>query len=257
MKLNKIILFVLAGFLTGCGLGPLSYTNNADNNQVITLGDSIFDLSDQLQSNLEDYAGQSFRKYALNGAKLAETSKLIYSVVDQYAHAKEHNADISTIIMDGGGNDILVPAFMKFDPYRCKTHWYQFGQLSDKCKVLIDDLYVDGVNLLNEMDNDGVDNIIYLGYYYPKDGLFLSLKSLKQAVDYGNDNLSRACENSSADCVFVDPRALIVNSDIAIDSIHPTRSGSRKLADLIWPHLEPILLSSNQKNPLLDLMFIN
>lgn len=238
IKPIHIMLLAFSGLLTACGGG--SYTSDADNNQVITLGDSIFDLSDELQENLEGYAGQTFRKYTLSGAQLYNSGIGVAPVVEQYAQAKADDSDIRTIVMDGGGNDILIPVVAQFDPYRCKTRWYQFGQLSSKCREFIDDLYVDGVNLLNDMDNDGVENIIYLGYYYTKNAL-LSLKSLKQAVDYGNDTLARACENSTADCTFVDPRSSIVNSDIIIDGIHPASSGSRKLADLIWPHLEPLL----------------
>lgn len=233
-----IMLLALSGLLTACG--GSSYTSEADNNQVITLGDSIFDLSDELQGNLEEYAGQTFRKYTLSGAQLYNSGIGIAPVVDQYAQAKSDNPDIKTIVMDGGGNDILIPVVAQFDPYRCKTRWYQFGQLSSKCQEFIDDLYVDGVNLLNDMDNDGVENIIYLGYYYTKNAL-LSLKSLKQAVDYGNETLARACEYSTVDCTFVDPRSSINNNDIIIDGIHPSSSGSKKLADLIWPHLEPLL----------------
>jgi hypothetical protein len=234
----QIMLLALSGLLTACG--GSSYTRDADNNQVITLGDSIFDLSDELQGNLEAYAGQTFRKYTLSGAQLSNGGIGIAPVVEQYAEAKADDPDIQTIVMDGGGNDILIPVVAQFDPYRCKTRWYQFGKLSSKCREFIDDIYVDGVNLLNDMDNDGVENIIYLGYYYTKNAL-LSLKSLKQAVDYGNETLARACQNSTADCTFVDPRSSIVNSDIIFDGIHPASSGSRKLADLIWPHLEPRL----------------
>jgi lysophospholipase L1-like esterase len=237
-KLMQVMLLVLSGLLTACG--GSSYTSQADNNQVVTLGDSIFDLSDKLQGNLERYAGQTFRKYTLNGAQLSNDGIGVTPVVGQYAQAKSDNADIQTIVMNGGGNDILIPVVAQFDPYRCKTRWYQFGQLSSKCQNFIDDLYVESVDILNDMDNDGVENVIYLGYYYTKNAL-LPLKSLKQAVDYGNNILARACVNSTVDCTFINPSSSIVNRDIILDGIHPASSGSRKLADLIWPHLEPLL----------------
>ena len=239
IKSKHIILLALSGILTACG-GESSYTSNADNNQVITLGDSIFDLSDEVQENLEEYAGQTFRKYTLSGAQLATSGIGVAPVVEQYAQAKLDDADIRTIVMDGGGNDILIPVIVQLDPYRCKTRWYQRGKLSSKCTEFIDDLYVEGVDLLNEMDSDGVENIIYLGYYYTKNGIF-PLKKLKESVDYGNETLAKACENSTINCTFVDPRSEINNDDIILDGIHPASSGSRKLADLIWPHLEPLL----------------
>ena len=80
---------------------------------------------------------------------------------------------------------------------------------------------------------------VFLGYY-TKNGVF-RLESMKEAVDYGNQSLARACENSVLNCTFVDPRPIIANSDIIIDGIHPADSGSRKIADLIWPTLQPML----------------
>ncbi len=237
-----VFTLLIAAGLTGCGgvggLASNSRVSDADNDQVVTLGDSIFALSGELQGFLEGYAGETFRRYTLSGAEL-EGGIIATSVYDQYAIAKNDNPDIETIVMDGGGNDILIPAIM-FDPYNCKTQWYQFGRLSSTCKNFIDDLYVDAVNLLNTMHADGVDNVIYLGYYYTKNGLFL-LDSMEEAVDYGDWRLGQACAFSAANCTFVDPRSTIRDSDIIVDGIHPNTNGSHKLANLVWPTLQPLL----------------
>ncbi|WP_111495313.1 SGNH/GDSL hydrolase family protein [Marinobacter bohaiensis] len=232
----------LAAVLTGCG-GAGSLLSNprvtdADNDQVVTVGDSIFALSGELQDFLEEEAGETFRRYTLSGAEITGGA-LATSVANQYRQAYADNPAIDTVVMDGGGNDILIPA-IALDPYDCKTQWYEFGQLSDKCKALVDDIYVDAVNLLNEMHADGVDNVIYLGYYYTKNGVFL-LDSMEEAVDYGDLRLGQACSFSVANCQFVDPRASISDGDIIADGIHPNTNGSRKLADLVWPRLQPLL----------------
>ncbi len=234
---------LVSATLTGCGgIGGLASNDrvsNADNNQVVTIGDSIFALSGKLQDFLESYAGETFRRYTISGAEL-KGGIIATDIYTQYEIAKRDNPNIETIVMDGGGNDILIPAIALFDPYNCKTQWYQFGRLSSTCKNYIDDIYVDAVNLLNKMHADGVDNVIYLGYYYTKNGLFL-LDSMEEAVDYGDMRLSQACRYSAANCQFVDPRSTIKDSNIIIDGIHPTTEGSRKLANLIWPKLQPLL----------------
>ncbi|WP_271977810.1 SGNH/GDSL hydrolase family protein [Marinobacter sp. SS21] len=239
---KRVAALIVVAALTGCsGAGSLlsnPRVADADNDRVITIGDSIFALSGELQDFLEAYAGETFRRYTLSGAELSG-GVIATSVVDQYAMARADNPDIDTVIMDGGGNDILIPAIM-FDPYDCKTQWYEFGQLSSRCKALIDDLYVEGVNLLNDMHADGIDHVIYLGYYYTKNGLFL-LDSMEEAIDYGDTRLAQACSYSAVDCQFVDPRPVVNDSDIVIDGIHPNTDGSRKLANLIWPKLQPLL----------------
>ena len=234
MLRKKVISFVkltgaiaISGVIVGCSLGN-PYEHYADRNDIITVGDSIFDKNSLIQENLETMAGQTFRDYTQNGAKLA-------GIQQQYADAKVDHANIQTIVMDAGGNDILIPALF-FDPQRCKTRWYR-PNLSSRCKNFIDDLYVDGVNFLNVMAADGVSNVIYLGYYHTTG----NQANLSQAVDYGDVVLASACANSNANCTFIDPRADIVSADVKSDGIHPTTSGSQKLADLIWPELQPLL----------------
>lgn len=237
-----MLLILLAITLTGCGgVGSLASNprvTDADNNQVVTVGDSIFALSGKLQDFLEERAGQTFRQYTLSGAELSGGA-IATSIVDQYAIARNDNPNIETVVMDGGGNDILIPAIL-FDPYNCKTQWYQFGRLSSKCRNFIDDIYVEAVNLLNRMHADDVNKVVYLGYYYTKNGLLL-LDSMEEAVDYGDRRLSQACRFSAANCSFVDPRSTINDSDIIFDGIHPNTRGSRKLADLVWPELQSAL----------------
>lgn len=239
----KAAAVVCAAFLfTGCSeLGYLlsnDKVTDADNNQVVFVGDSIFALSGEIQNQLESKAGETFRRYTVSGAELA--GELIApSIPNQFREAVSDNPNIDTVVGDAGGNDILIPAIM-LNSNSCKTPWYRFGRLSQKCKNFIDDIYVEGVNFLNEMAEAGVQNGILTGYFYTKNGLF-RLADMKEAIDYGNTTLARACENSVLSCTFVDPRAVINNRDIIFDGIHPSDSGSRKIADLIWPKLQPLL----------------
>ena len=218
--------------LIACGSG--SYVENADRNEIITLGDSIFDLSGDIQRILEDRAGQTFRDYTLSGAELSG-GIVANSVERQYSDAKSTDANIETIVMDGGGNDILIPAII-LDPYGCRTHWWRWS-ISRSCKNLINDQYVNLVNLMNKMDNDGVSNVLYLGYYELPRGN----ANLTSALNYGDDKLSQACSNTTANCTFLDPRGMVPAQDVLSDNIHPTANASRTLADLIWPKLQPLL----------------
>jgi hypothetical protein len=227
-------IFVLFVVVTGCSLISVPVIRNATRNDVVNLGDSIFALSGKIQDNLHSWSGQTFRRYALSGS-------MVSHIADQYDDAKADNSNIQTIFMDAAGNDILIPATL-FDPYNCKVDWWESG-LSSTCKNYIDDVYVDVVNLLNQMGRDGVDNIIFQGYYNVKNGLIGST-TLKQAVAYGDTKLALAVQNATAAPnyrVFIDPRPFIVNSDIVVDGIHPNDSGSQKLATLIWAKLQPLL----------------
>ncbi|WP_428241777.1 SGNH/GDSL hydrolase family protein [Gynuella sp.] len=237
-----IVLLIVSSLISACdGIGSLvsnTTVSEADNNQVITIGDSIFALSGELQDNLESYAGETFRRYTLSGAELSG-GNIATSIEDQYHNARQDNSDIDLVLMDGGGNDILIPAIM-LDPYNCKTQWYDFGRLSQRCMEQLDDIYVETVNLLNQMYVDDVKSVVFLGYYYTKNALLL-LDSMEEAIDYGDTRLSQACDFSVVSCTFIDPRTVINDNDIILDGIHPSHSGSRKLADLTWPVLKQLL----------------
>ena len=233
-KIVKLASMVVIGAsVVGCSGG--SYVTNADRNEVVTLGDSIFDLNGQIQANLESWAGQTFRDYTQSGAELS--GGLLAAPVDsQYATAKATDSNITTIVMNGGGNDLLIPA-MLFDPYRCRTKWYRWN-ISQACIDLIADQRVVLTNLLNQMDADGVQNIIYLGYYE----LPRSNANLAQTLSHGNTNLAYACDTATtANCRFVDPRGTVPANDVESDDIHPTPNGSLTLASQLWPILEPLL----------------
>lgn len=232
--IKGLAILVVLLVVTGCSLISVPIITNASRNDVVNLGDSIFALSGEIQDFLHSWSGQTFRRYALSGS-------MVSHIADQYDDAKADNANINTIFMDAAGNDILIPATL-FDPYNCKVDWWESG-LSSTCKSLIDDCYVDVVNLLNQMGRDGVDNIIFQGYYNLKNGLFGTTK-LNQAVAYGDTKLALAVQNAQAAPnyrVFIDPRPYITSSDIIFDGVHPSTSGSQKLATLIWAKLQPKL----------------
>ncbi|MCP3927437.1 MAG: SGNH/GDSL hydrolase family protein [Desulfobacterales bacterium] len=228
-----MILFSVS-LIFACGyMVSVPQLRNADNNEIVNVGDSIFALSGDIYDYLHSWAGETWRHYAISGTQL-NGGILGPSIPEQYDTAKADNPNIRVVYMDGGGNDILLPA-IALDPYNCKTcNYWWCGDLSQQCKDLIDDLYVDAVNLLNEMGQDNVQQVVYQGYYHTKFGVFGDLSKLSDAVDYGNQRLSQACSNASVNCVFVDPRSSFKNSYIIVDGIHPTKEGSKVLASLIW-----------------------
>jgi hypothetical protein len=240
-KFSKIILIA---FLTitfnACSLLSVPWITNAQRNDIVNLGDSIFALSGGIYSYLHSWAGVSFRCYPKSGGQMKGSNILTsWDVYSQYARAKSDNPTIKTIVMDGGGNDILIPIITLFDPYNCES-----SPLSTSCKNQINNVYTNAVNLLNNMGRDGVKNIIFMGYYHVKNGL-LGSTSMNNAVDYGDTKLSQAVTNATAVAnyrVFVDTRSWVNNSsDIIIDGIHPSDHGSYMCASAVWWLFSPLL----------------
>lgn len=79
---------------------------------MVLLGDSYVDYgSHTLPADLAAESGQQWRIYALLGASMASGG--ISFIPPQFDQALAADPDICVVVMDGGGNDILVPnAFM-------------------------------------------------------------------------------------------------------------------------------------------------
>lgn len=114
-----VVSSLLLSALAGCGLGVLlskPWIRNANDNNVVFFGDSIFALSGEIQARLHSLnGGRTFRNYTTSGAELLGGA-IAPSVEQQIATANADNPNSTVVVMNGGGNDILIPA-VALDPY--------------------------------------------------------------------------------------------------------------------------------------------
>ena len=227
LALSTVVLSTLAMGGTGCDIH-----NNDDvaglpkNNKVVILGDSIFALSGEIKEFLALSAGENYRGYAKSGAQMnGQIFWGLTPVPKQYTKARNADSNIRTIIMDGGGNDVLLGARSACEP------------MSTACEAVIDDVADTLEGLFNTMNGDGVENVIYLGYYHLPRGN----AGLNPALDHGMTVLAATCDGSSVACHFVDARPLFLGNEeawVKSDNIHPNRTGSHVLANGIWSTME-------------------
>jgi lysophospholipase L1-like esterase len=212
-------LFALVAVLYMLSACDLTDTTGVTKPQVIILGDSVFDLSAGISDRLKYRSGDVYRDNTVSGAKLD------YIANTEYPAAKSEDKNIRTVIMNGGGNDLLQDT-----QKRCATT----GSLSTACKTLLNGLSTAQQKLFAQMVKDGVKNIIYLEYYYPTG----SYVNLSKANDYSINftNLNCAAVSAPTKCYTVDPRAAFTGHPeyIKSDNIHPTTAGSNVLGDMIW-----------------------
>ena len=121
---------------------------------------------------------------------------------------------------------MLLHQFECFDPHLRKI---VLEHVADRMEVLLEDMYL-----------DGIDDCIWLGYYYLKDGEAEKNEALDHAYTlyagvFGDASLNLL---DAGGAYLVDPRPAIVPSQILSDGIHPTYSGSDVLANMIWTVME-------------------
>lgn len=80
--------------------------------------------------------------------------------------------------------------------------------------------------LFTEMHADGVQNIVYMNFFYIQEA------AKKPAFDWMQDQMEILAERHN--CIIVDPMAYMNPDYIGPDNMHPNAQGSSMLAGLIW-----------------------
>lgn len=202
-----------AGAIGGGGSG-----SSADK---MIVGDSIFALSGDIHEYLEEDLDETIDTYARSGWQVNGGSLICsrrYTIPNQYANADKDG--IETVIMNGGGNDFLLG-----EGADCTTESCVEEVLMGIEQTL--------AGMYSDMLNQGVDEIIFLGYYNLGDPERDQINSVSMA--YKAENYPQMGVK------FIDTRPAFAGNEsryITSDGIHPTAAGSRVLADLILDTLD-------------------
>jgi hypothetical protein len=211
--------------MTGCTWNFHDPTPTDKDVQIV--GDSVFDLSGEIQTRLKALSGKMYQDRSVSNSKIA-------AIQSQLAAALTRKT-VKTVIANGGANDIFQSSADCYADPLTKGCKEVLNYVGDKTEVMI-----------NNMHSKSPKNGVWLGYYHVKG----EEAEYNEAVDYLYKNVYKGIfpkkHEVGITCwpavyigknfkvLLVDPRSSIKSSDIKKDNIHPTTSGSKKLADLIW-----------------------
>jgi lysophospholipase L1-like esterase len=157
----------------------------------------------------------------------------------QFDQALMVSTDIRLVILDGGGNDILLPAAGSPD---CKN--MMGNSTNPACQAIIAKALAAGSTLMGHMADSGVKDVIFFGYpHVPSSSLGGS--NGNELIDYATPLTQKSCDGELAatggklTCHFIDMRQpFAMNggySNISTaDGVHPTQSGQTIMANEIW-----------------------
>lgn len=191
-------------------------TNPAPRADTLIIGDSVFALSGDIHRFLERDLNKPISTSARSGCQMIGGNVICsrrYAIPAQYANADKRG--IRTVIFNGGGNDIQLN--------RCAPSL-------TACMPLLNDLEDTIAKLVQQMRADGVQNIIFLGYYNGTG----NAAALHPINNYSM-NL-KAATYARLGVTFIDVRQAFNGNEaryLLSDGIHPTAEGSRLLANLI------------------------
>ena len=167
--------------------------------------------------------------------------------------------DIQVVIMDGGGNDVLI------DQQSCLTDASQAAQMADTaCMNAVTNTVARTSKLWQEMATDGVKQIVFFFYPHldPGGGGLLPTPApgVNLIDDYSAPFYQKICCGSSftptasaytcsgsapgTSCTFVDTRPAFSGHSgafgepgpdyILSDHVHPNAMGSQVIAGIVW-----------------------
>ncbi len=154
------------------------------------------------------------------------------TIPTQYANENNSDGHVKTVVMDGGGNDILV------GKRECITT--SAPPENKNCVDTINSATAAAKTLLAKMAADGVEDVVYFFYPHLPGGRGTSKELTNQTIDYALPVVKKACDDAPLNCFFVDTRGLFgtTTDDFRGDAIHPTPVNSNKIAAAVWKKMQ-------------------
>jgi hypothetical protein len=204
---------------------PHADLGKGDGSDVILLGDSWMSNTLQIEGTgggiapaLQQVSMQPYRNYAVQGVMMLQADAFGPAIPTQYPAAKMANPDIKTVVMTGGGNDIIQgSSALQAD---CKMG----GAM---CKMTLDQIG-DALNTLwTQMATDGVQDIVFVNYSTDVGTVAPSLRG------DGGVPTPMICTTGKIRCWEYDSTAAVMKQ-IAADGIHPVAAANQRMATEIY-----------------------
>jgi lysophospholipase L1-like esterase len=213
--------------------------------QVLLIGDSYINwFSHSFPADLARISGQNWRLEAIGGTSMATGGIGLIGlgfIPDQLDRAMAVDPDAHTIVMDGGGNDILIRD-AAYAPNSCTTA----GSSRDPgCQRVVSLAVEAAKNLMLEAASRGIRDIVYFFYPHVPAFTFLTQDEPNEILDYALPQAKALCEDAeeatggSLRCRFVDMVPVFEGHPEYInEDIHPNALGGRVMAEKIWEVME-------------------
>jgi lysophospholipase L1-like esterase len=208
---------------TGAGTG-----GQPSDCQVVTIGDSYMEFGGiGTEYSLESISGRNYRNHAVAGTRI-----LNGQIPGQYATAKAANPNIKTVIMTGGGNDIILDFFGNL--IACQGAETE-AALSPACIAALDEITVGVDDLMATMEADGVQDVFYVGYGH------ITANELSGTIERTKRVQGERCRDDDPTktmrCHFVDPSDAL-GTMFGGDGIHPTDAGYDIIGTMVWERMQ-------------------
>jgi hypothetical protein len=208
--------------------------------QTVIIGDSYINwASHTLPADLAREAGETWRLYAVGGSSMA-TGGIAGFIPDQFEQALAADPNILFVVMDGGGNDILIPAATWVGGADCKNN--ANSPTIPVCQQIVQAAIDRAIKLMDRAASVGVRQVVYFFYPHVPNGTLVGGQNPNAILDYALPIVRSTCEEARArtggklSCYFVDMIPVFNGHPeyFAPADIHPNATGSAAMAKAIW-----------------------
>jgi hypothetical protein len=226
-----------------------------EDSQVLLIGDSYINWpSHSLPANLAELSGQNWRLEAIGGTSLASGGIALLGVgfiPDQFDRAMAADPDAHTIVMDGGGNDVLLRD-TAIAPNSCTRSG---SSLDPGCQRVVS-LAVDAANdLMVRAATQGIRDVVYFFYPHVPARTILTEDDPNEILDYSLPLSMALCEGAeertggALRCTFIDMVPVFDgHAEYFNEDIHPNQVGGRVMAEKVWEVMEEHCLGQKSDN---------
>ena len=208
--------------------------------QVIVIGDSYINwVSHTFPQDIVRESGQMWRMEAVGGYAMATGGTgLIPASFDE---SIRRDPDAHTVLMDGGGNDVLIGDSMRL----CRD---DKAPTVPFCQKLLDDALAAADKLLDRAAAAGIRDVVYFFYPHVPKNTLLGGPDPNHMLDYSLPKVRDLCEQAEERtdgklrCYFVDMVPVFAGKPESEwffpGDIHPTSVGSQAMAKAVWSNMK-------------------
>ena len=225
---------------TGAG-GSVNHPCTPKASQTVVVGDSYINwVSHTFPTDMARVAGETWRMYAIGGTSMASGG--IGFIPDQFDRALAEDPDIKTVVMTGGGNDVLVCDGVRFPGcLSCKN-----GSIAEPCPSIVNLALTRAEGLMEKAASAGVRDVVYFFYPHVPTNTPIGGTNPNNILDFALPKVKALCDSAEAKtggrlrCHFVDMIPVFENHPdyFASGDIHPNSRGSAAMAQAIWSTMQ-------------------
>jgi hypothetical protein len=221
-----------------------------DPKQLALMGDSYVNwISHTFPADINKVSGLTIGNYAIGGTSMGSGGiGLIPTQLDTVLASQPNPL---AIILDGGGNDVLVADTAQFPQGgQCKNMGAQSPTIPD-CQKIVEKALAAGRALFLRMAEKGIKDAVFFFYPTVPTNTLIGGTDPNGMNEYARPKIKADCDGAYAEsvkanpakpirCHFVD-MVPVFEGQTAVFSdadIHPNSKGSKLMADAIWARMK-------------------